>query len=536
MADTNPFANALRPDTGGLPGFIGGMMGVPTTAQAQGGATGSALAAIANLRANGKTTQEAAMEFFKTPAGQDFFTNAGPDGLKNLQSGLTAMQPPAPTLNNVAPGGMLTSTDQNGNTRTVASNPQQFPNQVLGPQDQQRGGKGELLSENTNIKGDEPADVRSFKFFTQLGKVPKDEIQRFAALKADPTPNDPNSVKNQAIQRMLDNGWIDAPLAESLRAETIQVTPLTNDFGQQTGNITVYNKAFPEAGTRMLTPKDAGAASSAPIVAPGTSPSTGGAAGVLPPVKPDKSATSGNPSFGSKDNMALGASPVSKVLGAATKLSETIDPRLIIEQGAQANDRQTLLDTLRSNLQSIGTIGGGMSSNKGLIEGYVRTYLDEGFLSASPHSQVQKLIRLHENATKNIEEESTRAKDKALPNEVRKQASETVAGWQRVLSSMPTYDTLVKQEDAIRKGTAGAPTIGGAAKTLLEGGAKALTEGKKQASDVAGVAGKVDIDKINDPKELLAIDPRTLDRQGKIKYLRKIDSLKKGMSSGPTNP
>lgn len=535
MADTNPFANALRPDKGGLPGFVGGMMGVPTTDQAQGGATGSALAAIANLRASGKTTQEAAMEFFKTPAGQDFFTNAGPDGLKNLQSGLASMQPPTPTVSNVPQGGELYTTDQNGKTTKAAANTN-FPPIKLGAQDQLYDRQGNKLAENENISGDEPADVRSFKYYTALAKLPREEIQRLAGLKADPTPNDPNSVKNLAIQRLQDNFGLDPRLADALRSDAIKVIPLKNGNGQDTGDVTVYDLSNPAAGAQLIPNGGARANAATPQATPGTSPSTGAAAGVLPPVKPRVSSTEGNPAFATKDSMALGASPVSKALGIATKLSETVSPSLIIDQGAQANDRQTALDTLRSNLQAIGTIGGGMSSNKGLIEGYVHTYLDQGFFS-SPHSQVQKLIRLHENATKNIEEESTRAGDKSLPNEVRKQASETVAGWQRVLSSMPTYDTLIKQEDAIRKGTAGAPTVGGAAKTIVEGGARALTEGKKQASDVSkAIPGGVDIDKINDPKELLAIDPRTLDRAGKIKYLRKIDALKRGMSNGPVQP
>lgn len=535
MADTNPFANAFRPDTGGLPGFIGGMMGVPTTAQAQGGATGSALAAIANLRSSGKSTQEAALEFFKTPAGQEFFSNAGPDGMKNLQSGLAQMQPPSPTMNNVAPGGMLTSTDQNGVTSVAARNPQQFPNQVLGPQDQQRDGSGALLSENTNIKGDEPSDVRSFKYFTSLAKLPREEIRRLAELKADPTPNDPNSVKNLAIKRLEDVHGLDPRLGDALRADLVKVIPLKNTNGQDTGDISVYDMSNPSAGAQVI-PNGEGVPTNARPTEGGTTPGDGAAAGVLPAVKPNISKTKGNPAFGTKEDMALASSPVSKVLGAATKLSEAISPNLIIDQGAQANDRQVALDILKSNLQSIGTIGGGLSNNKALIEGYTKTYLDQGFLS-SPHSQVQKLIRLSETATKNIEEETARANDKTQPNEVRKQASATIAGWQRVLSSMPSYDTLIKQESDIRKGTAGAPTFGGAAKTIVEGGTKALTESKRQVGEAASILpNTVDIDKINDPKELLAVDPRTLNREQKIKYLRKIDVLTKGAKRGPAQP
>src|SRR6185369_1280309 len=180
--------------------------------------------------------------------------------------------------------------------------------------------------------------------------------------------------------------------------------------GQDTGQVNIVDLTTNQSVLLDPTKQGAPAEQGAPQQAlPGATPSTGAPVGTLPGVpvpKPRPSGTQGNPAFGSKEDMALGSGPVSKVLGAATKVTEAIDPRLIIDEGAKANDRETMLGTLRSNLQSIGTIGGGLSSNKGLIEGYVKTYLDQGFFTSSPHSQVQKLIRLHEVAQKNIEDET----------------------------------------------------------------------------------------------------------------------------------
>ena len=530
MAD-NPFSALLDPSKQGtLTGFIGGVMGNPTASQAAGSATGEALRELSALREQGLSPQQALLKWFQTPRGQDYFTQAGPDGLKQLTDGLMATQPPAPTLHNVAEGGQLYATNPgSADPRLVASNPKRYPNQVLGPQDQMYDANGKPLAENTNQKrGEVPADVQSFQYFAQLSGLPQDEIKRLAGLKLDPTANK-STVESNAIDDLVERFGLAPDLANKLKAGIIKVLPLKNSVGQDTGAVTIVDMTTGSA--QMLDPNRSGVPSTTQPqtgTAPGTTPATGAGTGVLPPaVKPEKkSATEGNPAFGNKKDMALGAGPVSKVLGAATTLSEAVDPKLIIDEGAKARDRETMLNTLRSNLQSIGTIGGGLSSNKGLIEGYVRTYLDQGFFTSSPHSQVSKLIRLHEVANKNIEEESARANNPNLPNEVKKNAFETVAGWERVLSSMPSYETLVEQEKAIRDGTAGAPTIAGAGKAILGAGARVLTEGKRQAKEVQDATQGPDF-AAAPLQELLQIDPRTLKREDKIKLLRRLDAEKR---------
>jgi hypothetical protein len=531
MAD-NPYRALLDPgrsQQGTMMGFIGGLMGAPTARQAAGSATGDALSELSALRQQGASPQEALIKFLQTPKGQDYFTNAGPDGLKALTEGLQATVPPSPTMHNVPEGGQLYSTSPgSGQPSLVATNPKRYPNQVLGPQDQMFDANGKPLAENTNQrKGDIPADVQSFQYFSQLSGLPQAEIKRLAGLKLDPTSNKA-TVESNAIDDLTERFGLAPDLANKLKAGVIKVLPLKNSVGQDTGAVTIVDMT---TGTSQLLDPNKQGVPSAPNVpqapAPGTSPQTGAATGVLPPAVKPQTGTTGNPAFGSKNDMALGAGPVSKVLGAATTLSEAVDPKLIIDEGAKARDRETMLGTLRSNLQSIGTIGGGMSSNKGLIEGYVKTYLDQGFFTSSPHSQVSKLIRLHETAEKNIAEESQRANDPNLPNEVKKQSFETVAGWQRVLSSMPSYDVLIAQEKAIRDGTAGAPTIAGAGKTLLNSGARALTEGKKQAKEVQDTAVGPNIETAP-LDEVLSIDPRTLDRSNKIKLLRRLDKERRG--------
>lgn len=546
MAEENPFANALRPERGGLPGFIGGMMGVRTTDQAQGSATGSALAAIANLRAGGKTSQQAAMEFFKTPEGQDFFANAGPDGLKNLASGLAQMQPPSPTMNNIAPGGMLTATDQNGKTSVAASNPQQFPNQVLGPQDQLRSGKGDLLGENPNVKGDVPADVRSFTFFSQLAGLPQAEIKRLAGIKADPLKGGPNSVMTEAIDTLVKDHGLSLQLGEAMKAGQVKVLPLKNALGQDTGAATVIDLTTNPPSVQVLDPANnrlPAAATPNAGVLPGATSDTGAPAGVLPQTMAETTDKAGsipknNPKyFGDKSTMFLASGPIAKGLAAASGMTEMVDPTKIIPGGAKASDRQQLINTLRSDLSAMGQMGEGWV-NKGILSGYLKL-APTGDIMESPHQAIQKAIRLSEHVQSEVEAQTDVYNDKTLPIEQRKKAQSLIQGWQRVQRDLPSPDEMSKMEKAIREGTAGAPTISGAIGEVVDTAGKALTSVKKEVGKTQTEQGlgtnQPNIDAMNTPQELLAVDPRSLNRENKIKYLRKIDALKR-KPSGPAQP
>lgn len=546
MAEENPFANALRPERGGLPGFIGGMMGVRTTDQAQGSATGSALAAIANLRAGGKTTQQAAMEFFKTPEGQDFFTNAGPDGLKNLAGGLAQMQPPSPTMNNVAPGGMLTATDQNGNTSVAASNPQTFAPTNLGPGHIAVDRNGKTLAENTNPDPSAiPADVRSFSFFSQLAKLPPDEIKRLATLKADPTKGGPNSVMSEAVDNLVKNG-LDFRTGEAMKAGQLKVLPLKNSMGQDTGAATVIDLTTNPPTIQVLDPANNKIPSAAIPNAgalPGASPDTGASVGVLPQttVEPTDRAASipkNNPKyFGDKSTMFLASGPIAKGLAAASGVTEMVDPTKIIPGGAKATDRQQLIDTLRSDLSAMGQMGEGWV-NKGILSGYLKL-APSGDILESPHQAIQKAIRLSEHVQQEIDAQTDVYNDKTLPIEQRKKSQAIIQGWQRVQRDLPTPDEMAKMEKAIREGTAGAPTISGAVREVTDMAGKALTSGKKEVGKAVDEHGlgtnQPNIDAMNTPQELLAVDPRSLNRENKIKYLRKIDALKR-KPSGTAQP
>lgn len=520
----NPFSNTYRAildpnQNGTIMGAIGGMLGSPTAKQAAGTATGSALSQLATLRAQGMTPQQSLLKFFQTPEGQDFFTNAGPDGLKSLTDGLTATQPPAPTLHNLGPGGKLFSTDAtSGKTTMIADNPK-----------------------TTDV----PSDVTSFNYFATLAKLPPATIREFAAGKIDPNKDPSGSEK--AIDKLVTDYGLDPRTAEALKAGQVKVLPLKNEFNQDTGSVSVVDLTNPGAPTNIVlnptnkTPQ-AGGANPPVSPAPGTTPETGAGTGVLPPspepvVKP-QSIPEKNPAyFGSKSSMFLGSGAVATTLGAASKLSEQISPNLIIPEGAKAEDRQTLIDTLRSSLSAMGQLGGGIGVNKGVLEGYLKL-APTGGMSESPHSAIQKAIRLQEHIEQEIQAEEAKISNNRLTTDEKKAAVTRAEGWKRVQRDLPTRPEMENMEKAIREGTAGAPTVESAVGSLVGAGKKALTSVKNQASGIQkanpelGLGGEPNIDAINDPHELLKLDTNSLSREGKIKYLRKLDALTKGASGG----
>lgn len=548
MADDNPFANALRPEKGGLPGFIGGMMGVPTTQESQGSATGQALSELSVLRDQGLPPQQALIKFLQTPSGQDYFAHAGPDGMKQLTDGLAATQPPAPTMHNVAPGGQLYQQDNvSGKTSLVGNNPQTFAPTKLSPGEQAIDRQGNTLATNENPPPD-PADVQSFKFYAQFSGLPKAELQRLAGLKMDPTA-DKTSVESQAIDKLVSDYGLPTETGEKLKSGQLKIVPLKNEVGQDTGAVSLIDMTNPNGPTvQVINPGGKGPAATTgtsipgvtPAVPPvaGTSPTTGSATGTLPPVSTDvstpaKTIPENNPAyFGKKSSMFLGSGAIASGLAGASSVSEQINPKMIIPEGAQAADRQVMIDTLRSDLAAMGQLGGGIGVNKGVLEGYMKL-APTGSAMESPHQAIQKAIRLSEHIDQEITAEQQTYANAKLPIEDRKAAAARIQGWQRVQRDLPSNDELASMEKSIREGTAGAATVSGAVNTIAGAAGRALTEVKKQGSEVAKAQGigdnQVDIDGISDPKALAAIDPRTLDRAGKIKYMRKVDQFTKGV-------
>lgn len=550
MAEDNPFSSlfpsrdrynpTFDPNKSGtLTGLIGGLTGAPTAEQAQGGAVGRASAAIAGFRAQGQSPQQAAMSFFNSPEGQDFFANAGPEGMKRLGEAIAMTQPPAPTVTNLGEGGSAIVTDREGKLVNRFDNPRSHAPTVLKPGDMSFSRDGQKMNENTNVDPAlEPAEVRTFKYLSSVSKLPPEELSRLAKLKLDPSQADKSTAATQAIDEMVEKFDLDPRTAAALRAGTLKLLPL-KDGAVDTGSFALVDISNPAGGSVIINPKGNrgtnAASSGAPSVAsstgvpqavPGTSPETGGAAGVLPPAEP-KTIPQRNPKyFGDKASMFLGSGVIPSAMSAAGNISEQLNPGMVMPEAAKADDRQNLINIVRNSLSAMGQLGEGISVNKGTVESYLKL-APTGSMGENAYQAVQKAIRLHEKVTEEIQaEEATLQNDKTTV-EVRKGAAKRKDGWERVLRTLPTYEELSRIEEDLRTGKSEAPTLAKGVKELANQAGKALTEGKKQAKEVIDEQKGQDFDSMTQ-EQLIAIDPRKLSRQENIKYLRAIDRLLKG--------
>lgn len=517
MAD-NPFNALLNPDKQGtITGFLGGVMGNPTASQAAGGATGDALKELSTLRAQGQNPQQALITFLQSPSGQDYFVNAGPDGLKQLTDGLQATVPPAPVLTNAPAGSSTYATDPSTGKVT--------------------------------LQGQQPTtEVQNFSTFSQIAKLPAAKIKELAELHADPTAKNKESDAKVAVDNLIKNYNLDPATGAGILAGTIKVLPIKDQYNADTGRVSVVditrntiNEISP--GKSNITPPGAPAATSpeapaagAPV---GATPASGAATGIIPAAKSEPGAVQGpgtfdpteNPKyFGNKSSMFLGAGIVPNVLGAASKLGEQISPELILPEGAVANDRQTLIAHTRNALLSLSD-NGGFGINKSVINTF-KDLLPSDSASSSPHDAIQKGIRLLQGIQSEAAAEDANTTRSDLPQSERVAAAKRAEGWRRVERTLPTMEEMSKMEQSIRNGTAGAQNVEQGVRSLIDQGKKVFSSGKKQADGVqSSVANELSVEKSFDnmqPAELLKIDPRTLNVQQIIALRNRIQTLRSG--------
>jgi hypothetical protein len=504
MAD-NPFNALLDPEKQGtITGFIGGLMGNPTAKQAAGSATGRALQELSQLQADGKTPQQALVTYLQSPGGIDFFTQAGPEGLKSLTSALTASTPPSPELHNVAPGGQLFAKDEHGRVSQIAANP--------------------------------TTEMQNFASYSRIAQLPTAKIRELAALNADPRKEFKPSDTRVAVDNLVNNFGMDPKVGEGIIAGTIKVLPIKDQYGQDTGDVSVVdltNNSNVRLSPGGRTPNNTAPGSAAapkgttPPVDPTAPDPNKSPVGVIPPSKPDPVAD--NPYFGKKSNMFLGAGLAPNVVGAASKVGENIDSRLVIPEGAKAQDRETLIAQLRSSISGMSTMGEGLSVNKSVVQNLL-DLVPSTKITSSPHESVSKGIRLLQNVQQEIAAEEKKTTDANLPQQERVASAKRMEGWRRVERNLPTMDEMVALEKDIREGKAGALTLSEGTKQIVGAGKKAVKSATDQATDVSNDVSGTPAQNFDamGPSDLLKVDPKTLSRPDQIKYLRRVDQLTKG--------
>lgn len=498
---------------GTITGFVGGLMGRPTAAQAAGDATGRALKALSDLRQNGSSPQQALLQFLQTDEGKDYFVNAGKDGLSHLTDALTASTPPVAKPIKVGAGETLFSQDPTSGalTRTFA-NP--------------------------------TTDMQNFAGYASIANLPPQRIRELAEMQIDKSKQP--SEKKQAIDSLVQNYGLDPQLAQAMLADQVKVLPVKDQYGQDTGNVTVVDLS--NGSSTLLTPGNRVNATPSkdelqdrpvvtrnglPVQAPntqvpaanvGTTPETGAQTGVIPAAKePDP--TKDSKYFGSKASMVLGGGIVPNILGAASKAGEQIDSSLILPEGAKANDRDTMLKIARNAILSMADTGFG--ANKIQVQSYA-DLVPSGGITESPHDNVQKFIRLHQFIDQEIANEEAGSVDRSLPQTERAAAAKRANGWKKVLRTIPSMDELDRMNTAIINGTAGAPNVRSGIKAIGEQISKVGKNAREQANGVqADMGGDINIAGAS-LQELLKLNPRALTAQQRQALAQRIQQLKGG--------
>lgn len=486
---------------GTLTGFLGGLAGNPTQDQAAGSAMGDAAKQIADFQAQGASPQQAVLKFMQSPGGLDFFTANGSQSMDQLAKLIQNSTPPDPKAVSIAPGhtGVIA---QGGNIIANASVP--------------------------------TTEVQNFNTFTQLAGASPQRVRELADLQMDPTAKN-TTAKERAIDSMVTDGQIDSKTGDKLKAGTYQVIPAKDNFGNTTGDVSIIDLSDPNnvknvlirAGQGGNNPSPSAGAPSpavAPATSPGVTPQQGGGTGVLPATQ-GKSVFDPEASkyFGSKSNMFLGAGAVPNLLGAASKVSETLDPSLIIPQGAVANDRKTLLDQTNNAITAMGADSGGFGINKATLKTF-QALVPSADATSSPHAEIQKGIRLLQKVNEEITAEENTVKNQNVPVSEKVAASKRIEGWRRVERTLPSMDEMAAMEKSIREGTAGASTIASGVQTLFGAGKKAVTAATSQASDVNNTVRGPQFESM-DEAGLQTVDPRALSNPDKVRYRNRIQQL-----------
>jgi hypothetical protein len=511
MADANnPFETLFDPSRDGtITGFIGRAMGNRSPEQIRGEAVSTAYKKIGELQESGLSPQQAIAKFVQSPEGVNFFYR-NPDGVDALQKMILAGKAEEKKVYNLSAGGRLIGADGT----EIASNPIQAAPEgpfTLGP-GQRRfapGGK-EIASVPPESSVLKPTpQMQNFDYFTQLGNIPKEEIQSLAAtqarLMADPTNPDRSTETERAVQQLIAKYNLDPALGAKMLAGAIKVLPQKNSYGQDTGEVTIVD--LTEGSSRTIGPK-----ANAPT------PTPAGKTGVVEAPKPEPVQLPAE-YFGDKADMFLGSGIMPSLAKTVSNVGQQIDSSLITEEGAKATSRKNLVSNLRSALSSMAAAGEGLGVNRRVIEGMLEL-APSGSATETPHEAVQRGIQLLQTVQGEIaaEEEKTARED--LPKEEKVNSAKRMEGWRRIERALPTMDQMKNMEEAIRTGKAGAMTLKSTVKSTVDATKRALGTIEKEAG--------TDKFATMDRNGLIAVDVNKLSPAELVQYKRRIQALRAG--------
>lgn len=492
MADgRNPFERVFNPDGGGIGGLIGSAFGVQTQQERFGDVQSKAMQELSRLQQEGNLTpQQTILKFMGTPQGMELFTSGDPKAMDSLTKWAATVQAPTPQVNSVGPGsqpiitqpGGYTALPQNQSTPTIHGGTPGSPTYIarsdgsvqnmgttpITPQVNSvaPGARAMVTNPDGSVtdRGTTPTTmVQDFMGMVGLSKMSPEKMQELATLWA--TPNESRSTDKQvALKALVDSGVLDAGTANKILGGIIQIKPVFNSVGENTGDIQIIDMSNPTAPQMN-------------VVRPGAG--TGGNVGATAPTKE-------NPK-GIKDpeklTMFLGTGVWPQGLSYLnTIVKSVIDPSLDVTggEGDKATARNRNLDNLNFALtlfpEGDGKTNLVIKEAQALAAGKFTDNLDA----------VRQGIRLYDLANRELaaDEQITMknsSKDQAL------RAQRRIEGWRGILRALPERADMEALEDSIRKGTAGAQTLRTGVQALV-GAAGKTTAAVSDAANPPAVA------------------------------------------------
>lgn len=435
MADgRNPFERVFNPDGGGLGGLIGSAFGVQTERERYGDSNAQAMQELSKIQQEGQLTpQQTILKFMQTPAGMQLFTSGDPKAMDTLSKWAATVQAPTPQVTAVGPGSQPIVTQPGGYT-ALPQNPAMPTIHGGGP------GQRTLVARSDSTvtdMGTQPStQVQDFLQMVGLGKLAPEKIQELATIWATPDAQR-TTDKQAAVQALVASGKIDPVVANKILGGIIQVKPVFNPSGENTGLVQIIDLSNPQSPQVNVITPNAG---------------TGGTIGATAPTKE-------NPA-GVKDpdklTMFLGTGIWPQGLSYLdSTVRSVIAPNLDVTggEGQKATNRNRYLDNLRFALtlfpEGDGKTNKVIEEAQKLLSGKFTDNLDA----------VRQGIRLHDLSQTELaaDERITMA---GTSKDQYNRAQRRIEGWRTILRALPDRADMEVLEDRILKGTAGAQTLG----------------------------------------------------------------------------
>jgi hypothetical protein len=441
----NPFADLLNPDDNGggtLLGMVGRALGVPS---AMGTIRGEAINNVNQLIQQGRSPQQAVVEYLASPHGKEAFVK-DPTLLEALKSNIAVATPPDKQVISTTAGNKSTVLDRNG---------LQPPVTITQPTEQQQNySTGAVPKQIVSTKPGETDTVLNPDGSVSMTIVkPTADVQKFQDLsKIANLP--PEQIQKMATDNMLIGG-------------RYQVIQKKNSFGDPVDEYIIFDKLQGTATDLAQARRDATRNPGEPAPAPKSLLKEDGT--------PDYSKV-----LTGKASMFLGTGVWPSILSTLNStVSSAVHPSLGMDEGRLATQRQNYLQDFRTALTAFPeTVGRTNAIIKEMQRKAQFGWGTDSFDAVNTGIQSYDAIQREIAASENI------IKDMSQPKQERANASNAIVGWQRVLRTLPTRDEMVLLANGIKNNSI--PGLG--AGSAIKAGAEFLTNAAGVAKQELGTA------------------------------------------------